>query len=41
MKSLMGIFPLLNKGVANVGGFLNEVKDKGFLNVNLQPCRIF
>ena len=41
MKSLMDIFPLLNKGVANVDGFLHEVKDKGFLNVSLQPCRIF
>jgi hypothetical protein len=30
MKSLMPIFPLLNKGVANAGGMLHEVKEKKF-----------
>jgi ACT domain-containing protein len=28
MKSLMPIFPPLNKGVANVVGMLHEVKEK-------------
>ena len=41
MKSLMDVIPLLNKSVANGGGFLHEVKDKDSLKVNLQPCRIF